>query len=146
MAEGEAFEPSVHPLSRKAQLCVGCAGLLLKVFSATAPWPGSHTKPVRLGMSSNGQIPVDSVAESAHDSMPVHASKLVSVTVRLAGDVKSLMTGRTEGDQIRFVIGALLTAQAFVVNVQILEGPTSLASPTVPLHHLSAQLPIVLGS
>jgi hypothetical protein len=39
-----------------------------------------------------------------------------------------------------------MTAQLLVMDLQILLGTATLTSPTISLHHLSAQLPIRLGS
>jgi len=44
------------------------------------------------------------------------------------------------------MIGTLLATVSFVVDLQILLGTAALALPTVALHHLSAELPVRLGS
>jgi hypothetical protein len=60
--------------------------------------------------------------------------------------MQPFMTGRAKGNQVAFNIGALLTAQLFVVDLQILLRPADLTSPTVPFHHLLTKLPVRLGS
>jgi len=50
----------------------------------------------------------------------------------------------TERDQVFFGIVAGVTSRALVMNLKLLHGPAVLASPIVPLEHLSAQLLIVI--
>ena len=59
--------------------------------------------------------------------------------------VQGLMTGGAQGNQVRVVVVALLAAELFVVDVQILSGATDLASPAIATQHLFSQLIVQLG-
>jgi len=49
------------------------------------------------------------------------------------------MAFRAERNQIRFLIRALLTAQLFVMDLQVLPGATYLACPVVSRQDLAAK-------
>ena len=55
------------------------------------------------------------------------------------------MATSAKGNQIRGVIVALLTAQLFVMNLQVLPRTTDLASPVIASQYLFSQLVIHLG-
>jgi hypothetical protein len=55
------------------------------------------------------------------------------------------MATGAQGDQVGIFVGALLTAQLPVMDLQVLPGAADLASPAVPLHDPLAKLLVRLG-
>ena len=62
-----------------------------------------------------------------------------------AQPVLIFMTSTAECNQIQFVIGALLTAQMLVVDLQVLSGTADLAPPTIPTQNLFSELFVGFG-
>ncbi len=52
------------------------------------------------------------------------------------------MASRTESDKVRESVVALMTALSFVMNLQVLEGPTPLTPPVVPLEDQLGESPV----
>ena len=50
------------------------------------------------------------------------------------------MAAGTQGDQVQIVIRALLTAQLFVVDLQVLSGTADLTSPAIAAQNLFSEL------
>jgi hypothetical protein len=59
--------------------------------------------------------------------------------------VEPFVASRAQRDQIRILVRALLTAQLFVVDLQILSRAADLACPVVPLHHPLTKLLVRVG-
>ena len=59
--------------------------------------------------------------------------------------VQLFMAARAQGNQVGIFVGALLTAQLAVMDLQVLPGAADLASPTVPLHDPLAKLLVRVG-
>ena len=55
------------------------------------------------------------------------------------------MAPGTQGNQIQFIIGAVLAAQLLVVDLQVLSGTTDLALPTISPQYLVSELFVGLG-
>ena len=59
--------------------------------------------------------------------------------------MQPFMAAGAQGNQVQIVIRALLTAQLFVVDLQVLARTANLTLPPVPLHDLLAELFIRAG-
>jgi hypothetical protein len=59
--------------------------------------------------------------------------------------VECFMAAGAQGNQVGVAIRTLLTAQLFVMDLQVLARPADLTLPPVPLHYLLAELFIRAG-